>query len=252
MDDPESFEKIPIDIPEEQTIQRIDISDDGMLHIKTIERDDAWQFLGMYWYQVENNGNIVKSLSLDGVFGDYTGVTIFDHIVDSDGNAYILTLTWIEGEIETFLFIIDPDGELLFTMDDVTLDNVLLRDAEGVVNYLERTEQSMSLSKINLTTQSRDLIHEVPSPVPGFSYWVRYAATDTLLLNGRDTVSTYDLASKTLTDLFTWSSLGIADGEGYGTGFDLTADGRIVLSIGPRGGGDAGYPRSKVYRIIVP
>ncbi|MCL2050186.1 MAG: extracellular solute-binding protein [Lachnospiraceae bacterium] len=239
LDNPDSTEIIPIEIPEDHQLQQIAVGDDGNVHILA-SKMDGYDIAGIVWYEFDLSGNMRKKVDISESLKDFHYYFPLDFIIDSNGNAYIAFA------LTNGIFAVNPLGELAFHIPIRNNFKFFFKDMEGLVYALHSPALVLAanfpeknlLEYADLSGQGRYFI--------GLSKINDHLLT---LANG-DGVYDYDIVNEVLHERFQWSAINIHSHDGL-RAYPLSGS-RLLLAKRPENVGDIGYPKAVRYSIIRP
>ena len=249
---PLGYPAMPLDNQDEWRSQHLAVDDNGMIHIFGYTQelvDGYYESADVFWNQVDDGGAIIRTISVNDVFNMSIGLGHF--CVDSAGNVYLAAYSfqfYNTHDSWTVLFVLNPDGEVIFETPIPKMIDFFFKDSTDAVNIYYLPDSSTS--QINLTTGNLDKgpdISRLPDSYKAIGLGV---GTDGALFYANWTGAyDYNSVKDEMTERLKWASAGLfIYGDGNTRRVYPLADGRYLWVVYPHGGG--GYPRQTSYRII--
>ena len=217
LDNPDNMNIIPLDIPSEQLVQQITISEGGSIHIMTVhnvEKNKWAETIDLFWHQIDGDGKIIRTTKMPEAVLERPYQVLYDFKVGSDGNAYFSMFSSIDAPSYD-IFVINPAGELMF-QEPLNTFIYLLKDTNGSVYVYHYTTvetrdgvTTAVISKIDIAAGSLNETDITPysGGTPERGLFINKEEL-LILVNGKG-VYDIDLKSGTMTERFTFSSIGV-------------------------------------------
>ena len=244
---------IPLDIPipsatkvlsEPQMMLAVDLM--GNIHILLYHYySDRFpvEVADIYWYQLDINGQLSGIFDLSGKIADGSVGSVDDFLVDGAGNAFVNTGCYGSASGGTS-YIVTPDGEIASALRYNGIQSSLFANVHEI-SFLYQGEASNDfyLADIDLVNESLDE-HKLLDIDNVMHRSVNVKDIDILSFAAHDAVYDYSITNRTLSQRFTWTSLGIAADSHFTRAFPL--NGKRVLFFDK-------YPYDKIpYKLIRP
>ena len=243
LEEPVTPEIMYLDIPSNQRLNKLAVGDDKSIHILTIEQDENWELVDMFWYRVDSNGNINNTTVITEIIREHGSTALQEFAVDIDDNAYIASSSFKNQNYTDSICVISSIGELVFQTPIKGIVWFMLKDTEGKI-YAHHNATGLAvegftthvISQVNIEKKSLDQIDITAySSERGGFMGLNFENKNTLFFVNSSGAYDADLENDILNERFNWSSLAMRPsfaGRAY-----LYSDGRILWANWPEGAG---------------
>ncbi len=212
---------VPLNLAEGQSVSLLTADETGKLHAMAIKTDENANatLTELLWIKLDEAGNEAGSVSLIDFYNENNQQIPTDFEVDGSGNIYL--------SMGDKVYVLDPEGKLLYEAQVEGMIMYMCRDADGKVYavwYSTGGESLMGMAEIDSQAKAMGAIHDIS--VTEILLGISTGAQGSLLMATTSSVYSYHIEEKTMTELFKWSDIDVAT-DYYGL-FQSLADGRLL------------------------
>ncbi len=212
---------IPLVMDEGQSLSYMVPDGNGALHIVIYCTDakDVNVITDVLWMRLDEAGNVSSIVSLYDFYQEQGNQLFTGFQVDVEGNSYIA--------INKTIFVMDPDGNLLYQTECVDTISFLGKDGTGKIYVIWVSTAGNALyGMAEVDSETKSLGAKADLPISELLIGIGAGAEGNITLASTSGVYDYNIKDKTTIERFQWSALDVA-ADYYGQFLSLT-DGRVL------------------------